>query len=395
MLAPLPVKDVQRKLTAAADDQVAKVLALVDAMPARGVADALIAPLRPRLAAIAPARPMTATRLLFRPLDHVVVAGVRWRPSMPAVPRTALQTLGSAVLARMGPVLALVQAMIAGHDGREQAVARQAGALLWPAGAAALLALPMPPDWTDATGLAEACYPALRDSIAVVLRHGTAIGRLTLGSADAVPVVRAILGTTAAEFPGALGTMLSVLLADAATAGPALAVAVTMPGPAVDGAVDQALDRALNVFTGVLPVIGLHAASVQAAHAAALLEALDSPQARPQLRSETLRLRQSADSACRDRLMQALDVDFLPRLASAGTNGSDAEILGLETAARGVRRLSMVGRRFGSGPIYDRILGHAANGTCAAANSVLTRMERLRVAELLVGVDAALRLLPA
>ena len=75
-----PVAEVQRKLHRAANEQLAQVLALVDAMPARGAADALIAPLRARLASIAPARPLSITRLLFRPLDPVITTGPRWKP---------------------------------------------------------------------------------------------------------------------------------------------------------------------------------------------------------------------------------------------------------------------------------------------------------------------------
>jgi len=63
--------------------------------------------------------------------------------------------------------------------------------------------------------------------------------------------------------------------------------------------------------------------------------------------------------------------------------------------ARGLRRLALAGRRFGAGTVYDKLLGRTAASACASAGSTLTRMERLRLAELLVGADAALELLPA
>jgi len=231
----------------------------------------------------------------------------------------------------------------------------------------------------------------LRDAIAAVLRHAVAISRLTQGGPDTAPVVRSIVAATLASCPAALGTMLAILLADGVTAGPAMAAITATPGPAVDGAVDQTLGRAADMLSRMLPQIGLSAAVTQAAHVASVLEALDTPNARPSLRSETLRIKQMADAACRDRLVQALDAEFLPRLAAANA-GQDDALVSLENTARSLRRLSLVGRRFGSGPLYDRMLGHTAAGACAAGGSGLTRIERLRLAELLVGADAALRL---
>ena len=59
------VRGLRRSLAEANDEQVLSAVRLVDAMPARGIADELIAPLRPRIAQIRPARPLSPTRLLF------------------------------------------------------------------------------------------------------------------------------------------------------------------------------------------------------------------------------------------------------------------------------------------------------------------------------------------
>ena len=71
--------DVARTLNAARDEQLARVVAVVDALPARGAADTLIAPLRPRLATLRPTRPLNLTRLLFTPLDPLIVPSAEWR----------------------------------------------------------------------------------------------------------------------------------------------------------------------------------------------------------------------------------------------------------------------------------------------------------------------------
>jgi hypothetical protein len=61
-MTPGIVVTIQTSLAHAADAQIARVVAMVDAMPERGSADALIAPLRPRLAALRPTRPLSFTR---------------------------------------------------------------------------------------------------------------------------------------------------------------------------------------------------------------------------------------------------------------------------------------------------------------------------------------------
>ena len=392
--ATRPAADVQRKLRGAADDQLAQVVALVDAMPARGAADALIAPLRARLAAIDPVRPLSITRLLFRPLDSVITTGPRWRPGAPAVPRTALSSIGDAVIARLGPLATLIQASIAGRNGKQHAVVNQAGAKLWPPATAMLAQMPIPADWGLTTGLPEGCYPEIRANIAAVLYQAVPLSQRArdVGGGDSAPAINAILNATQAHHPAGLGIVLAVLLAEGVTAAPVLLAALAIPGAQVDLAVEHTLDRAQHALTAVLPSVGLAAASFQAAHVAALLDAIEGPSVRPALRAQAQRTRQLADEACRSRLLQALDQEFLPKLAATVAELDDEAVTGLESVARGLRRLAMAGRRFGATAPYDKLLGCTAASACVSVNSTLTRMERLRLAELLVGSDAALKL---
>ncbi len=389
-----PVTEVQRKLCGAADEQLAQVVALVDAMPVRGAADALIAPLRARLAAIEPLRPLSITRLLFRPLDPVIVTGPRWRPGIPAVPRTALSIIGHAVIGQLGTVATSLQASIAGRDGKEHALANQVGASLWPTGAKAVARLPIPAGWGAETGLPESCYPEIRANIAAVLHQAAPLSRWARdgGGSDPAPAVNDILQATQAAHPAGFGIVLAILLADSTAAAPALQAALAMPTVPVDPAVIQTLDRAQHVLATVFSFSGLAAASFQAAHVAALLDAVEAPGTRPGLRAHAQRVREQANGACQSRLFQALDQDFLPKLAATGAELDDAAVAGLENDARGLRRLAMAGRRFGAAATYDKLLGRTAAGACASTGSTLTRMERLRLAELLIGTEAALRL---
>jgi len=66
------IRILQANLATAEDDQIARVVALVDALPERGTADELIAPLRPRLQQLRPKRMVGFARLLFTPLDPLI-----------------------------------------------------------------------------------------------------------------------------------------------------------------------------------------------------------------------------------------------------------------------------------------------------------------------------------
>jgi hypothetical protein len=131
------LRELQHTLASAKDAHIERVVAIVDAMPERGSADGLIAPLRPRLAQIRPARPLRFSRLLFLPLDPLIVPAPKWRPEYLTIPRTALEPLAGSVRDAMDAELrAAVDRAIAGRTTRDAETIRKAGALLWPAAAA-------------------------------------------------------------------------------------------------------------------------------------------------------------------------------------------------------------------------------------------------------------------
>ena len=66
----------------------------------------------------------------------------------------------------------------------------------------------------------------------------------------------------------------------------------------------------------------------------------------------------------------------------------------MESAARDLRRLGRIGRRLGQPAAYDALLSQIAKTVGGLSAPGLTRMDRLRLAELLVGAEAALRLVP-
>lgn len=122
-----------RGLERARDDQVLKIVRLIDALPRRAALDALLGPLRPRLAELRPPRPLTLPRLLFRPLDPLIVNDREWREGEGTLPRGALVPLARLVEAGLDPgQLATLRAALQNHHFNETSVVEAIGRRLWP-----------------------------------------------------------------------------------------------------------------------------------------------------------------------------------------------------------------------------------------------------------------------
>lgn len=169
MISRPHLRSLQSDLVGAHDRQILKVVAMVDKLPVRGDADQFIAPLRQRLAALRPARPVNFTRLLFMPLDPVIVAPANWKRDALAVPRSALLPLSNQVRAALGADTAALDLRIAPLTSGQGAELRAIGAVLWPRAVAVLSASQPPEDWAAATGLQSADYRAIADHVTAAL----------------------------------------------------------------------------------------------------------------------------------------------------------------------------------------------------------------------------------
>ena len=238
---------------------------MVDALPDRGAADALIAPLRPRLAQLRPARPISFTRLVFTPLNPVIMPMAEWRRSGLGIPRSTLSVLGRALRAEL-PGFAGIQA-----DSNTIGVA---GLTLWPAAAAALDALAMPPDWFDATGLVASEFAGMARLVAAVLHEAPSIDRLAgkrqpLTDGEIWPV----LSRSKARGAAALDTVVCVLLARLPD--PARVAALATEAAGGDRATGRAIDRlAASVSGATSEGADLREAAVEASRVVAMLDAL-------------------------------------------------------------------------------------------------------------------------
>jgi hypothetical protein len=379
--------------------RILRIVQVVDALPVRGEADALIAPLRSRLAVLRPARPLTLTRLLYLPLDPLIVARPHWRAGSPGIPRTLLQPLASLVTEKLGPVAAQVQARIAGRDTSATELVAAAGAVLWPDAADVLRQCHPPATFASAAAIgAEQVTPLLR-AMAALLDHGAALYRLGLHpDAAADPTLaETLLAAAVRDGAAAMDMMLALLLAQTTDAGQVLRLAEDLASRSGLPAPERALDFLLGAYAeGDAASERIPAGAAAMRRVAILLDGMErQPGQRPPRTAKLERVRRRLNGACRERFEVAADTlaRMLPDAGKAGAAAAppgDAEVEGIEAAALELRRLEAVGRRVGGAGFDDTPLRRAAERLAAAGS--LPPVDRLRLAEILLGPDAALAL---
>jgi hypothetical protein len=382
----------RRELAGASDQRVLDVLRFVDNLQDRGQADGLLAPLRDRLRALRPPRPMRFTRLMFQPLQAAIVDTAAWRPGHPSVPRSALAPMTAVVRQHLPAVAATVDRIIADPTVPEAQRVAAAGQLLWSPAAEALQGAEPPPSWRE-NGLPDTAYAALSCGAAMVLQNAWALVEMADPSVPDEEVNRALTGLlSAAEAEGATGwgMMLSVLLqrfpkADA----PRRAASAMRADPAMRAAATTTMAAAWSWIEAATRNMGLgdpaEAASV-VRRQIALLEALC---LEPAHRKRATELQIALRTACaarfeagvRDRLLAPLQTLTPAEISDAGVLDM------LETDARGLRLLELESRRLGCGAAHDARLADAA--TAVAARADMAIVDRARLVEILRGPQAA------
>lgn len=395
---PGEINSLNRHLVSAQDAKVLKVVAMVDALPLRGDADSLIEPLRQRLAQLRPRRPLSAQRLLFTPLDPVLVPPTQWRRGALTIPRTAIPCMIRQFTLLDPALMEAVGHEVVGSTFADQMLLRRAGGRLW-ARAAALLAGAAPAaDWAAATGLADADYRGIRDAAVLVLRHAPAMsGQLNADPPDAEVITRIL--TEAAFEPDRLDVLISVLLywlpasaAQVLDVTSAHAAPTGLPGrTATERAVEHVLE---NIEAEQAAAKDGMPDLPRLRRTIAMLDQLEaSSTGRPTRCARISATRSRVDSACRTQFESLLQDRMVSRLAG-GLPQAPADIAALETAARDIRRFEQVARRISGSDHYDRKLRNTINilGPNAGDDSD-SRVDRLRLAEILLGPEKALQML--
>lgn len=381
-VSPDMVRAMRRDVALADDVRLRRIVAMLDDLPARGEADALLVPARPRIAALRPPRPLRLTRLLFMPLDPLIVPARAWREGHAAIPRGAVAPLAAIVAAGLPAAdIAAVTALIAGRRSDESAIVASAGARLWPAAAQALARAAPPDGWAAASGIAVPMFRPLADAVAGLWEHGVTLHRLRAAPPDEF-VAKQLLAAAQAHGPLGFALMLRLLITRAPGHPAPLLAAEAVAAAALEPVVAQVIEAAVAQITPDAP---LSMVATSARRALLLLEGLSNgPVARPQRAARVQAARTALDQACRTRFTA---------LAAAFGQGGPAETAGtagLEATAVELRRLEAAGRHFGSAPAYESALATAARRLFL--NAQLSETARLRIAERLVGPDAALAL---
>lgn len=389
------LRELMRGLSDAPDAHVARAVALVDALPSRGEADQLLAPLRPRLARLRPPRPLRFARLLFLPLDPVIVAPPRWRPNLPAIPRSVLNALAATVRAGPEAPIAAVDALIRTATLPDAETVARAGALLWPHAAALLFRAPPPVGWAE-TGLGPALYPPLARRVSVVLAQALVLEEQVAEAAvGIVPPragpVRAMLADVCQRCPEACPMLVAVLLGRLPQCAGLLDSLAGELGPKIEPLLRQATVEATEALLSRMEAAGSAEQAVGAGELAdsvqdvrrisLLLRRLGESSTAPQLQARLHAVRQRLSAGCRQAFAWAMAEQFLPALRQGGSAAS------LEATARRLRELETDARLLGDGEAYDAQLRQAA--AAVAADDARSLVARARLMEIFVGPEAA------
>lgn len=393
------IRALNRHLVTARDERVLQVVAMVDALPQRGEADALIAPLRPRLAQLRPHRPLNLGRVLFTPLNAVIVPAAQWRRGSPVVPRTALPALIRQVESAKPALAAEVTAAMAGHSTADWRLLDRVGRALWPQAGAVLSSAPVPPEWEAETGLSAVDHAVVSRAAGLVLSRAVEIAEQAEADAPDRQAVAGMVRDAAAQGPEAIGVVVGVLL----HASPALAALVlsvtTAHGTPIDAAGRAAAERAIDSVLAQIDAEQLVAADDPAGLAGlrrtvAMLDELATLSVdRPTRFARISEARGRIDAACRVRFESVLHSDVVPRLGQVPTASAEDEAR-LEAAARNLRGFEQVARRVIGSDHYDRLL-RATSAALAPRpeDDKAARVARLRLAEILLGPEVALGML--
>jgi hypothetical protein len=376
-------------------------------MPNRGQADQLIAPLRPRLTRLRPPRPLRFARLLFLPLDPLIVPTPWWKQPQPAIPRTVIPVLAAAVERALGPMARSVASLIDGKTTQNAAVVAEAGALLWPRAAEILLDAPRPPDWST-TGLPPQMHGWMARRIGALLFQAETLRLLADDAACGFvapesAVVKAMLADAvkyAADVQPLLIVLLFARIPDCGEVLTRVMASMDMAGGALlrhdrEVAADMLLARLAEPGGVEAQLDGPNLSDAGAAvrRLMSLLGGPDADQGSTARRVRLAEVRQRISAGCEALFAERLSADLLNPLTSGSPGGGVEPNWELETAAQGLMALEAEARRIGGGKVYDALLGKAADVVReVTSQGGLGYAGGMRLMEILAGPEVALAL---
>jgi hypothetical protein len=396
--------ELTRRIADASAPQLMQIVATVDAMSARGAADDLIAPHRRRLVNLHPARPLRFARLVFLPLDPLIIPATSWRLSHCMMPRAAILPMAQVVETGLGAEVAAIKRAIHNRKADHVSLITTLGSALWPQAGSILGRSDVPPDWI-ATGLNDQAYRNLARRLGAVLSAAPSLGAICAETAHRLSppdptAFEAIVHIVSGSAPDALPMLAALLLIRLPQAAHLLyEMKAGTASEALRAATDQAADLLLDQLgkDGSGAPIATSApmeAGAAAGRIAALLSELHRDGVTAARRKQLHTLRQKLDADCTARFRADLETELLASLRALPDRPGAQDISRLEATARSLRALESGARTFGSGDTYDRLLARAADTVEARADSRgMEFVDCLRLVEILAGSEAALRML--
>jgi hypothetical protein len=403
--AQADVRALRHELGAADDEKIKRVAEILDQVADPRVNQAILDPLRARLASLNLVRPLRFSRLLFLPLDPLIVAASHWRLDEPAVPRTALAPMARLVRAGLGSEMVFIDRTIAGRKTDATQAIALAGEALWPRAAEILAAAPAPADWTEA-GLSLKVYDLLAQAISAVLRRGPSLYELRRDHDIGVletnePAVNAVLQGISAESELGCAMIARLILLQSPQAAPLLRRFVTSGqdkagGRMVRDAIDRGMEEMLAAmesgsgFTEDIQNVALANAGTQVRRIVSFLREIEEGPGFAADRPRLHAIRKKLDEACRERFSEGLNIGLLAPLAEAPGPIDGANQTKMESTSRDLRALETEARKVGGAVNYDRLLKEATDAVMeAAAAGTLTPVRKLRLIEILTGPEKA------
>jgi hypothetical protein len=387
------------------DRKIRQIVALLDGSPGNQVSQAVLDPLRPRLAALKPVRSLRFTRLLATPFDDLIVPVPVWRPGQATIPRSVLKSMTNIVRMELGNETKTIDQIIAGHTTDDTEVITRAGQALWVRAAEIMARSQQHAEWAE-TGLRPAACGPLALAIATVLRRASLL-RCLLREAELgvlepdEQAVREILSHMADEPPEGCTMVFKLVLGQLPHAVPLLRRLVDQNSiPAEKALLRQAMDRATGDLLDDMEsrsdlVEGLRDRSLadvgsEVRRIAGLLQGINQDVSAVRHRAKVSGIREKLDAVCRGRFVDGMETDLVGPLAAATAAVDTAGQKQMETCARDLRTIETAGRKLGDPAAYDTLLFKASEAVQAAAGSGnLGTMRAVRLVEILSGPEMA------
>jgi|GEM_PF-1744302 len=399
------LRALRSELLDADDSKIMRIAEVLDEAADPSLNQTILDPVRARLALLKPSRPLRFTRLLFIPLNPLIVPARDWRPEEATVPRTALTSISNTVRAGLENERIPIDKVISVRKAGTTQMISLAGEVLWTPAAEILATAPPPVDWAE-TGLHPSAYPPLARAIAAVLRRAPQLRCLVrdaeIGALESnADILNDLLRDIGDESPEGCDMIARLILVQSPHMAPLLRRSVSSTQDLAEKAMlHQAVDRGVEHlltdmengtgFTEAIERGALAHVGGEVRRIAALLREIGHDASAAKHRPRLKPIMERLDQACRARFADGIRDGLITPLALASTPLDGVDQTRLETTARNLRTLETAARLVGSPASYDALLQRAAETVCAAAaDGTLSSVRTIRLVEILSGSEAA------